>query len=173
VDDGGELWVRSPVLFDGYFADLDATAEVLVDGWCRTGDLAEVDPDGYLTIVGRARDVIRTGGETVAPAEVEAALAGHPGIADVAVVGLPDERWGEIVCAVVVPAGGQAPGLEDLRLHCSGRLAPYKQPRRLTVVEAIPRTAPTNQVQRRLLVEWISAPPGARDREGEEAGSHG
>src|SRR5207253_6875249 len=112
IDERGELLARGPLLFDGYFEDEAATAEALVDGWYRTGDLAEVDDEGYLTIVGRARDVIRTGGETVAPGEVEAVLATHPAVADVAVVGVPDVEWGAVVCAVVVPAArGEAPTL--------------------------------------------------------------
>src|SRR5205814_4668060 len=90
IDSDGELWARGPLLFDGYFEDEAATAEVLVDGWYRTGDLAEVDAEGYLTVVGRAGDVIRTGAEAVAPSEVEAVLATHPAVADVAVVGVPD-----------------------------------------------------------------------------------
>jgi acyl-CoA synthetase (AMP-forming)/AMP-acid ligase II len=157
IDDGGELWVRGPLLFDGYFDDPEATAEVLVDGWYRTGDLADVDEDGYLSIVGRAHDVIRTGGETVAPAEVELVLADHPAVADVAVLGLADAEWGEVVCAAIVPAEpASAPTLEDLRAHCAGRLAAHKHPRRVAVLETIPRTSPTNQVQRRLLVEMLS-----------------
>jgi len=157
VDDDGELWVRGPFVFGGYFEDPAATADALVDGWYRTGDLAEFDDEGYLSIVGRARDVIRTGGETVAPSEVESALASCAGVADVAVVGVPDVEWGEVVCAVVVPTDGNAPPtLEDLRAHCDGKLATHKHPRRLAVLEAIPRTSPTNQVQRRLLVEMLS-----------------
>lgn len=155
VDESGEMWARSPVLFDGYLNQPDATAEVLVDGWYRTGDLAEVDADGYWSIVGRARDVIRSGGETVAPSEVELVLADHPDLVDVAVVGLPDDRWGEVVCAVVVARRGADVGLEDLRRHCEGRLAPYKQPRRAVTTAEIPRTASTSQVQRKLLVEQL------------------
>ena len=113
VDEAGELWATSAVLFDGYLNQPDATAEVLVDGWYRTGDLAEVDDEGFWSIVGRARDIVRTGGETVAPSEVEAVLAGHPALADVAVVGIPDDRWGEVVCAVAVlaPGGADADGV--------------------------------------------------------------
>ena len=114
-----------------------------------------MDDDGYLSIVGRAGDVIRTGGEGVSPAEVELVLAEHPAVADVAVVGIPDVTWGEVVCAVVVPNGDE-PSLDGLRAHCTGRLAPFKHPRRLAIVEEIPRTSPTNQVQRRLLVEMLS-----------------
>lgn len=156
VDESGELWVRGPLLFDGYFGDPSATAEVLVDGWYRTGDLAEVDDEGYLTITGRARDVIRTGGESVVPSEVEAVLAGHPAIADLAVLGVPDRDWGEVVTVAVVLVGGASPpSVDDLRRHCEGRLAPFKQPRRVVVVDTIPRTASTSQVQRRLLVEAL------------------
>jgi acyl-CoA synthetase (AMP-forming)/AMP-acid ligase II len=157
IDDSGELWVRGPFVFDGYFEDPGATTEAIVDGWYRTGDLAEFDDDGYLSIVGRARDVIRTGGETVAAYEVESALSAAPGVADVAVVGLPDAEWGEVVCAVVVPSEAASPPTIDvLRSFCEGRLAGHKHPRRLVVLDAIPRTSPTNQVQRRLLVEMLS-----------------
>jgi acyl-CoA synthetase (AMP-forming)/AMP-acid ligase II len=153
---GGEVLVRGPLLFDGYFEDPSSTNDAFDDGWFRTGDLAERDGDGYLTIIGRARDVIRTGGETVAPSEVEQALAGHPSVADVAVVGLPDVQWGEIVCAVVVTAEGcDPPELDDLRAYCANRLARFKHPRRLAVVDRIPRTESTNQVQRRLLTERL------------------
>ncbi|HEX7095595.1 MAG TPA: class I adenylate-forming enzyme family protein [Acidimicrobiales bacterium] len=155
----GELLVRGPLLFDGYFDDPDATAAAFTpDGWFRTGDVAAEDDEGYLSIVGRVRDVIRTGGETVAPSEVEAALADHPAIADVAVVGIPDPQWGEIVCAAIVVADrAAAPTLDDLLDHCASRLAKFKRPRRLEVVDHIPRTPATNQVQRRLLVERITS----------------
>jgi acyl-CoA synthetase (AMP-forming)/AMP-acid ligase II len=158
LDDAGELWARNAVLFDGYLGLPAETAAALVDGWYRTGDLAEVDDEGFWSIIGRARDVIRTGGETVAPGEVEAALATHPQLADVAVVGVPDERWGETVCAVVVAGpGGEVPGLDQLRDWCEGRLAVFKRPRRVIVVDEIPRTAATRQVQRKVLVERIQS----------------
>jgi acyl-CoA synthetase (AMP-forming)/AMP-acid ligase II len=160
LDDDGQILVRSPLLFDGYFGDPAATTAALVGGWYRTGDVATTDDDGYLTIVGRLRDVIRTGGETVAPVEVEAALSDCPGVADVAVVGLPDERYGEVVCAVVVPVDvARPPDLDGLRAHCAARLSAPKHPRRLALVDAIPRTASTGQVQRRLLVEQLGARP--------------
>jgi acyl-CoA synthetase (AMP-forming)/AMP-acid ligase II len=158
VDDDGEVWVRGPLVFEEYFDNPDATADAIVDGWYRTGDLAEVDGDGFLTIVGRARDVIRTGGETVSPSEVEAVLVTCPGVDDVAVIGMPHPEWGEVVCAVVscTAARDAAPTLDDVRAHCDGKLARFKQPQRLEIVDAIPRTAATNQVQRRLLVELLS-----------------
>ena len=110
---------------DGYFEQPDATAEALQDGWYHTGDLGSLDDEGYLSIVGRARDVLRTGGETVAPLEVEDALRDHPAILEIAVVGIPDPQWGEIVCAVVVAHPGREGELdvEALRAHCRDRLA--------------------------------------------------
>jgi acyl-CoA synthetase (AMP-forming)/AMP-acid ligase II len=159
VADDGEVCLRSELLMDGYFEDPEATAAALdEDGWYHSGDLGVLDDEGYLSIVGRVRDVLRTGGETVSPTEVERALADHPAIAEVAVVGLPDPEWGEVVCAaVVVRSGAAAPTVEDLRTHCEGRLAAFKQPRRVAVVAALPRTAATGQVQRTLLVEHITA----------------
>ena len=149
--------MRGPLLFDGYLDDPEATAAALEDGWYRTGDVVDVDDEGYLSIVGRARDVIRTGGETVAPPEVESVLGQYPGVADVAVIGLPDQQWGEVVCAVIVAeAGHPVPSLDELRAFCESRLARFKQPRRVEVVDAIPRTPATQQVQRRLLVDRLS-----------------
>ena len=126
LDESGELWARNPVLFDGYLNQPEATAEVLVDGWYRTGDLAEVDDEGFWSIVGRARDIIRTGGETVAPAEVELALAAHPALADVAVVGIPDDRWGEVVCAVAVVGTRGRGRLRPSTSYASGARAGWR-----------------------------------------------
>ncbi len=152
----GEVAMRSPFLMDGYFDDDAATAEALQGGWYHTGDLGAFDDDGYLAIVGRARDVIRTGGETVAPPEVEQVLGGHPAIDEVAVVGVPDPHWGEVVTAVVVVrAGAEAPALAEIRTFCEGRLAAFKQPRSLAIVDTLPRTAATGQVQRTLIVERL------------------
>jgi fatty-acyl-CoA synthase len=156
----GELLIASDRLMSGYFELPDETAEAIRHGWYHTGDLAEKDNEGYLTIVGRKKEVIRTGGETVAPVEVEAALAGYPGVADLAVVGLPDPQWGEVVCAVVVlGAGVPLPGPQDLRAHIGDRLAPYKHPRRVVQAEVLPRTSATGQVQRAKLVQQL-APEG-------------
>jgi acyl-CoA synthetase (AMP-forming)/AMP-acid ligase II len=156
TDEGGQLLVRGPLLFDGYLDDPAATDAALIDGWYATGDLADVDEDGFVTIIGRVGEVIRTGGEAVAPSELEGVLAGHPNVADVAVVGLPDDQWGQLVCAVVVPMSeGPPPELAELRDLCAGVLASYKHPRRMILVEQIPRTPATGQVQRRLLLEWL------------------
>jgi acyl-CoA synthetase (AMP-forming)/AMP-acid ligase II len=157
--DDGEVCIKSELLMDEYFDQPDATDEALRDGWYHTGDLGSFDDEGYLSIVGRARDVIRTGGETVAPGEVEAALATHPGVREVAVVGIPDPTWGEVVCAVVVPepGAGNTVDLDGLRAHTEAKLASFKQPRRVERVDELPRTPATGQVQRPLLVERIRA----------------
>ena len=155
--EAGEICVKSPYLFDGYFEAPEATARALRAGWFHTGDVGERDAEGHLTVVGRLAEIIRTGGASVSPGEVEGVLAAHPSIAEVAVVGIPDHDWGEIVCAVVVPAGDTAPSLEALQAHCDRRIAGFKKPRRLECVAALPRTAATGQVQRQLLVERINA----------------
>ena len=147
--DDGELLMTSDRLMTGYLGMPDETAEALRGGWYHTGDLAEQDDEGYLYIVGRKKEVIRSGGETVAPVEVEAALAGYPGIVEVAVIGVPDPEWGEVVCAVVVVADGDAvPSVDGLRAHIGDRLATYKHPRRVARVDRLPRTAATGQIQR-------------------------
>ena len=154
----GEVEVRSTTLFDGYLDDPGATAAALVGGWYRTGDLGELDDEGYLRIVGRTGELIRSGGEAIVPAEVEAVVGELPSVAEVVVVGVPDAIWGEVVCAVVVPAGPSGPSAEEVRAHCRERLAGFKQPRRVELVDALPRTPATGQVQRKLLVERLSAP---------------
>lgn len=156
LDSRGEVCVRSPFLMDGYFDDPAATAEALADGWYHTGDLGALDSDGYVSIVGRARDVIRTGGETVAPPEVEAVLGAHPAVLEVAVVGVPDPEWGEVVTAVIVAVpGAETLTIDALREFCRDRLAGFKQPRRLAIVTSLPRTAATGQIQRPLIVEQL------------------
>jgi acyl-CoA synthetase (AMP-forming)/AMP-acid ligase II len=151
----GEVLVRSPYLLSEYWDDPFATRAAFRGGWFRTGDLGALDGEGFLSIVGRKKDVIRSGGESVSPAEVEAALRDAPGVQEVAVVGVPDAEWGELVCAVVVPEAGAAPTLEALRSHCAPRLAGFKRPRRLVLASDLPRTEATRQVQRALLVERI------------------
>ena len=139
---GGEILVRGPHVSSGYWNDLEATAESFRDGWFRTGDSGFLDADGYLHVEGRIGEMIVSGGENVFPAEVERALQSHPGVSDVAVIGVPDPRWGEIVCAVVHPGVAAAPTLDDLAAHCSGRLAGYKRPRRLVLSpDPLPRNA--------------------------------
>jgi fatty-acyl-CoA synthase len=152
----GEICVRSAYTMSGYFDNEEATSAALVDGWFHTGDLGELDDEGYLSIVGRKKELIRTGGESVAPSEVEAVVAGTPGVAEIAIVGLPDTDWGEIVCAIVVPEPGHTVTLAALQQQSDSKLAGFKKPRRLAVAAELPRTAATGQVQRSLLVEQIA-----------------
>jgi acyl-CoA synthetase (AMP-forming)/AMP-acid ligase II len=151
-DDAGELWVRSPLLFGGYYENERATNEALVDGWYRTGDVVEQDADGVVSVVGRTKELIRSGGETIAPVEVEEVLRAIDGLADAAVAGVPDPDWGEIVTAFVVAAPGRSITLEALRAEAARHLARHKIPRRMIVVDAIPRTGATGQVSRAALV---------------------
>ena len=138
----GELLVRGPAVFAGYFADAAATAAAFDGGWLRTGDLATRDDDGYFRIVDRLSNMYISGGENVSPAQVEDVLRAHPGVADVAVVGVPDERWGEVGHAVVVPTDpARPPTEEELLDHCRAHLAGFKVPRTLTLVTDLPRTA--------------------------------
>jgi long-chain acyl-CoA synthetase len=138
--DPGEVWVRGPNVFAGYWDDPEATAAVVTpDGWLRTGDVAVLGDDGNLQLVDRAKDLIIVNGFNVVPAEVENVLIQHPRVADVAVIGEPSERTGEAVRAVVVPTPGATPSLPDLASFAATRLARYKCPTILTLVEAIPR----------------------------------
>jgi fatty-acyl-CoA synthase len=157
IGDGEEICVRSEALMDGYYGMPEPTAAVVRDGWYHTGDAGYLDEQGYVYITGRLREVIRTGGETVAPVEVEDAVRSYPGVRDTAVVGLADSRWGEIVCAVVVMEEGMpTPDVDALRVHLGGRLAPYKHPRQVVAATTLPRTAATGQLQRSLLRERLA-----------------
>jgi fatty-acyl-CoA synthase len=140
-DDAGELALRGPHVCAGYWRQPEATAQVLRDGWFHTGDLARRDRDGFYTIVGRAKDMIISGGENVYAAEVEAVLHEHPGVAEAALVGEPDPRWGEVGVAAVIARPGARPSEADLLGFCAGRLARYKIPRRVVFVDDFPRTA--------------------------------
>jgi acyl-CoA synthetase (AMP-forming)/AMP-acid ligase II len=135
----GELLVRGAGLTAGYWRQPEASADLLRDGWLHTGDLVRADPDGVLWFVDRAKDMIKTGGENVYSAEVEAVLLAHPRVREAAVLGVPDERWGQAVKAVVVPAGPVQPA--ELDAWCLERLAPYKRPRWYDLAESLPRNA--------------------------------
>ncbi|KEO82624.1 class I adenylate-forming enzyme family protein [Tumebacillus flagellatus] len=137
----GELWIQGPHVFSGYWNKPEVFAETLVDGWLRTGDLARRDADGCYYIVGRKKDMIITGGENVYPLEVEHILEQHPSISEVAVVGLPDPKWGEVVTAVVVLAPGAAANGELFKEYCGGKLAGYKIPKRWEFVRELPKTS--------------------------------
>jgi fatty-acyl-CoA synthase len=162
--DEGEVCFASPALMDGYYGLDSETAAVLRGGVYRSGDTGQLDEDGYLYLTGRTSELIRTGGESVWPAEVEAALRGLAGVSDLAVVGVPDQTWGEIVCAVLVPTGGPIPDLGHLHSYLDGRLARFKHPRQIVAVPEIPRTPATGQIQRRRLREQVAIAAGERHR---------
>jgi fatty-acyl-CoA synthase len=136
----GELWVRGPSVFAGYLGDDAATERATADGWLRTGDLASRDAAGVYRIVDRLKDIFISGGENVAPAEVEHALCLHPLIAAAAVVGVPDPVWGERGVAFVVPAAGAALSVDEVLAHARRNLAAFKMPVHVEFVEAIPRS---------------------------------
>ncbi|MEU4522122.1 long-chain fatty acid--CoA ligase [Amycolatopsis sp. NPDC024027] len=154
--DVGEVWVRTEQRMAGYLGKPEATAETIVDGWVRTGDVGRLDDGGFLFLEDRVKDMIITGGENVYSPEVERVVAEFPGVAEVAVIGVPDEKWGEQVKAVV--AGDQLDA-EKIVEFCRERLAHYKCPRSVDVVEALPRNA-TGKILKRSLRE-----PYWRDRD--------
>jgi acyl-CoA synthetase (AMP-forming)/AMP-acid ligase II len=146
VDESGEVLTASNHNLDGYWNQPDATADAQRDGWFHTGDGGSIDDDGYLTISDRKKDVIISGGENVSSIEVEDALMSHPAVREVAVIGIPDDKWGEMVIALVVVDGsGVAP--EQLMKHCREHLAGFKCPKRIDYVDALPRTA-TGKLQK-------------------------
>jgi len=139
-DVDGEVCTRGPNVMKGYWRRPEATAAAIdAEGWFHTGDIGHIDADGFLYIADRVKDMVISGGENVYPAEVESVLFDHPGVADVAVIGLPDERWGEAVVAVIAPHTGVTVTLEELREFAGERLARYKLPTRVEVVEILPR----------------------------------
>ena len=159
----GEIYIRGPMLFRRYRGDPDRTAAVLRDGWLSTEDLGRLEPDGRLTVLGRADDLVISGGVNVHPDEVEAVLATHPAVAEVAVAGRPDPEWGQRVTAFVVARDpASPPTLAELRAHARERLAPAKAPRELVLVPALPR-GPSGKLLRRLLPDGeadVDAGPG-------------
>jgi fatty-acyl-CoA synthase len=125
----------------GYWNAPQATAAVLIDGWFRTGDVGHFDEEGYLYVDGRSKDMIISGGENIYPAEIENLLIESPDIAEASVIGRPDERWGEIVVAVVVPRPDHTLNSEQVLKLLEGRIARFKHPKEVVVVKALPKTA--------------------------------
>jgi acyl-CoA synthetase (AMP-forming)/AMP-acid ligase II len=153
VDAGehGELWLRTPQLFRGYLGKPEETAQVITnDGWFRTGDMGKVDADGFVYVEDRLKDMIITGGENVYSPEVERVLAEHPAVVEVAIIGIPDDTWGESVKAVVSLHPGASATPEELIAFCRESLAAFKCPRSVDVVEALPRN-PTGKILKREL----------------------
>lgn len=156
----GELWIRGPNVMAGYWRNDQATAEALVDGWYRSGDIAWRDEDGYHYIVDRKKDMIISGGLNVYPAEVENAIYRHPGVAEVAVIGVPDPTWGESVKAIVVRRPGVDVTAEDIIEHCRGLLAGYKKPRFVEFVAELPKGATGKILKRQLRdAHWRDSGP--------------
>ena len=154
----GEVLVRSPLMFSGYWNQPEATAAVLTGGWYHTGDLGRRDDAGRLYLVDRLKDMIVTGGENVYTVEVEGALARHPAVAAVAVVGAPDPRWGERIVAYVIPAVGTAVTAAELAEHCRSLIAGYKVPKQIHLVETLPMTA-SGKIRKSVLRERLAAEP--------------
>ncbi|MQA15247.1 MAG: long-chain-fatty-acid--CoA ligase [Pseudonocardiaceae bacterium] len=144
--ESGEVWVRTEQLMAGYWRKPDETDNVLVaGGWLRSGDAGHLDDDGYLYVTDRIKDMIISGGENIYPAEIERVLVEHPSVADLAVIGVPDEKWGEVPLAVVQAAPDTRVDEAELLAYCRARLASFKCPRSVTVVEALPRN-PTGKI---------------------------
>ena len=137
----GELVVRGPNVFAGYWRNAEATEAAFADGWLLTGDVAERDAEGFYRIAGRIKDMVISGGENVYPAEIEDVLHAHPAVLEAAVVGVPDERWGEACAACVVLREGSNVGTEELQRLCRDRLARFKVPKTFAFVDALPRSS--------------------------------
>ena len=160
VPDGevGELHSRTAYVFNGYWKNPDKTAQAFRGAWCSVGDMARRDEQGFVHLVDRKSNMIISGGENIYPSEVEAVLAAHPAVHDVAVVGVPDAKWGESVLAVVIPRPGVEPRQADLEAWCRERIAGFKRPRAYAFLNdaQMPRTA-TGKIQHRLLREQMMA----------------
>jgi fatty-acyl-CoA synthase len=152
VGETGELWIRGPHVCAGYWRNPQATAEAITDGWFHTGDGARMDEDGFFYIVGRFKDMIKSGGENIYAAEVEAVFRDHPAVQDAALIGAPDEKWGEVGLMVVVSKPGQSATEDELLKFCDGRLARYKLPKRVIFADALPYS-PYGKVEKARLRE--------------------
>ncbi|MFP7299195.1 class I adenylate-forming enzyme family protein [Neobacillus niacini] len=137
----GEFIIKSPMVMKEYYKKPEETKNTIKKGWLYTGDLATIDEEGYITLVDRKKDMIITGGENVYSVEVEGVLFEHPGVLDAAIIGLPDDTWGEAVCAIIVPKEGTVLDEEEIKSFCRQKLAGYKVPRRIFIEEQLPRNA--------------------------------
>ena len=153
----GELVVRGPNVFAGYWRNPEATAATFAEGWLLTGDIAERDEEGYYRIAGRLKDLVISGGENVYPAEIEEVLHAHPAVAEAAVIGVPDERWGEVCTAYVALRPGADCDEEELLDWCHARLARFKVPRDVQLVDALPRSGVGKVLKRELREAWEGA----------------
>jgi acyl-CoA synthetase (AMP-forming)/AMP-acid ligase II len=159
----GEVVARSPWMFSGYRGRPEATATAIIDGWYHTGDAGARDEDGNLFLVDRLKDMIVSGGENIYSAEVERALTAHPSVVSVAVVGAPDEKWGERVVAFVVPHPGRPVDVSELVTHCRAMIAGYKVPKEIHLTDALPLTA-TGKVQKAVLRQRLREDRGSEPK---------
>jgi acyl-CoA synthetase (AMP-forming)/AMP-acid ligase II len=155
----GEIWSRSESVFSGYLNEPELTAQAVVDGWYRTGDLGRMDASGYVFLSGRSDDMIIRGGENIYPVEIESVLSEIPEILEVAVVGVPQEFWGQVVAAVVTMREDSTLTLGQVKAHCRGRVATYKIPEKLVVVGDMPRSS-SGKIQKYRLLESITSGEG-------------
>jgi len=146
----GELVVRGPQVMRGYWNQPQATSEVFRDGWLRTGDIGQFDGDGHVYLVDRAKDMIVSGGENIYPHEIEDVVRSHPAVSDVAIIGVPDDKWGETVMAFIVPRPGATVAAESVESHCRKRLGGYKVPRCIEFVDHLPRNSAGKVLKREL-----------------------
>jgi acyl-CoA synthetase (AMP-forming)/AMP-acid ligase II len=151
----GEVWARGPNIMQGYWQDEAASREVLVDGWLKTGDIGYLDDEGYLFLAGRRSDIIKTGAHRIHPVEIEEAIAGMPGVREVAVAGVDDDILGQSVAAYIVAAPGNVLSVDQIKAHCRELLATYKVPKQVHIVTALPRTS-SGKVQRAELSSMVT-----------------
>ena len=155
IGTSGELWFRNPWIMLGYYGrEEESRAAITPDGWLRSGDLGMMDERGYLYITGRLKDMIIRGGSNIYPREVEDVLFEHSSVAQAAVIGFPDDKWGEIVLAIIQPAEGQQLRFEDLHQHCRERLASFKVPTLWSQIDEFP-VNPTGKIQKFMLSDWV------------------
>jgi acyl-CoA synthetase (AMP-forming)/AMP-acid ligase II len=148
----GKIMIKGPSVLTGYWKDQAATRKAIKDGWLDTGDLGFLDEEGYLYIAGREKDIIIRGGENIAPLEIEAVIESHSKVSEAAVIGVPDQEWGEVVRAVVVPREGAEISEKEIIAFCDQRLASYKRPASVIFIEALPKS-PIGKVLKRVLKE--------------------
>ncbi len=165
--EAGEIWFKGPNLIRGYWNNPDATAEVIVDGWLRSGDIGRIDDEGFVYVEDRAKDMVLRAGENIYCAEVEAALYEHPDVHEVAVFGVPHDRLGEEVAAAVLPRAGAHLTVEDLQQHVRERLAPFKVPTRIAIFdEPLPRNASGKILKRELRDDFTRSGAGSLPSKG-------
>jgi len=152
----GELLIGGPVVFSEYWKNPEATKEAIdEEGYFHTGDLVKRDDDGFIFVVDREKEVIISGGENIYPAEVDEVISQHPEVAEVAVIGIPDERWGERPIAVVIPKGVKTVSTEEIREFCNGKIAKFKIPDRVEITDSLPHTGPGKVARWQLKEKYV------------------